>query len=385
MIPYGRQCISRDDIDAVNKVLQSDWLTQGPVVPRFEEAVTRYVGAEYGVAVNSATSALHVACLALELGPSDILWTSCNTFVASANCAVYCGADVDFIDIDPRTYNIRIDALKNKLEVANSTNSLPKIIVTVHFAGQSCEMKAIKSLSDKYGFSVIEDASHAIGARYLGEPVGNCCYSDITVFSFHPVKIITTGEGGMAVTNSENHYERMLRLRSHGITRDSKYFAGRSTAKWYYQQIELGYNYRMTDIQAALGLSQMDRIDQFIASRRRLALRYNELLSKLDIILPWQHADCESAWHLYVIRVVSGQTNVDRGMVFDSLRLEGIGVQVHYIPVHTQPFYQKRGFRLGDYPECEHYYEEALSLPIFPALTNAEQDKIVIKLYKILS
>ena len=384
MIPYGRQSISDADIAAVEAVLKSDWLTQGATVPRFEQTVSEYTGANYATAVNSGTSALHIACLALRLGPGDRLWTSPNSFAASANCALYCGAGVDFVDIDPRTYNMSVDALRQKLADAERTGTLPKIVVPVHFAGQSCDMRQIKDLSERYGFHTIEDASHAIGGRYLGERVGNCSYSDITVFSFHPVKIVTTGEGGMAVTIDLELHERMQRLRSHGITHESDLMDRESHGPWYYQQIELGFNYRMTDIQAALGASQMQRVDTFVTNRRRLAARYDELLSKLPIVRPWQCLDAESAWHLYVIRLCLDRVTNGRRAVFEALRTAGIGVQVHYIPVHTHPHYRQLGFSLGDFPECERYYAEAITLPLYATLTEREQDEVMDALVSAL-
>jgi UDP-4-amino-4,6-dideoxy-N-acetyl-beta-L-altrosamine transaminase len=372
VIPYGRHEISEDDVAAVVAALRSDWLTQGPMVPRFEQAVAEYCRARHAVAVNSATSALHLACLALELGPGDRLWTSPNTFVASANCARYCGAGVDFVDIDPETGNMSVAALSEKLKRAERNGQLPKIVVPVHFAGQPCEMQAIQDLGRRYGFRIVEDASHAIGANYRGEPVGNCRCSDITVFSFHPVKIITTGEGGMALTNEEGLAAKMRRLRSHGITREAAEMANAPHGPWYYEQIELGYNYRMTDLQAALGLSQLARLDQFVARRRTLAQRYDRLLADLPLFRPLSSP--ESAWHLYVIRL---HDPVRRRAVFERLRASGIGVQVHYIPVHLQPYYQALGFKPGDFPQAEAYYSGAISLPLYPGLSEAAQDQVV--------
>jgi UDP-4-amino-4,6-dideoxy-N-acetyl-beta-L-altrosamine transaminase len=384
MIPYGRQNISQPDIDAVVAVLRSDWLTQGPAIERFEQAVTDYCGAAQAVAVNSATSALHLACLALGLGPGDRLWTSPNTFVASANCALYCGARVDFVDIDPRTYNLSVDALRDKLERAERAGRLPKVVIPVHFAGQPCDMAAIHALAREYGFRVIEDASHAIGGRYLGEPVGNGRYSDITVFSFHPVKIITTGEGGMALTQDPELAETMRRLRTHGITRDPARMVGEVQGPWYYQQIELGFNYRMTDIQAALGYSQLQRLEEFVARRHELADRYDALLAGLPVITPWRDPEAWSAFHLYVIRLDERRMGQSRRAVFEALRQKGIGVNVHYIPVHTQPYYRALGFAEGDDPEAERYYREAISLPLYPTLTEAEQDQAVSALRETL-
>jgi UDP-4-amino-4,6-dideoxy-N-acetyl-beta-L-altrosamine transaminase len=382
MIPYGRQDISQADIDAVVEVLQSDFLTQGPKVPAFEDAVASYCGARYAVAVNSATSALHLACLALGLGPGDRLWTTPVTFVASANCGLYCGASVDFVDIDPRTYNLSPEALEAKLKVAEKDGALPKVVVAVHLCGQPCDMKAISKLAEQYGFRVIEDASHAIGGRYDGEPIGSGRYSDITIFSFHPVKIITAAEGGMAVTNDAALAGKMQLLRSHGITRDPKLMTHEPDGPWYYQQVELGFNYRMTELQAALGLSQMTRLDDFVARRHELAGRYDELLSTLPVCTPWQHPDSYSGLHLYVIRVAGGPARHRR--VFELLREQGIGVNLHYIPVHTQPYYQVMGFADGDYPQAMAYYAEAISLPMFPGLSRQDQDAVVATLAKAL-
>lgn len=384
-IPYGRQDISQTDIDAVTEVLRSDFLTQGPAIPRFETALATYCGARHALAMNSATSALHVACMALGLGQGYRLWTSPNTFVASANCALYCGAEVDFVDIDPRTYNLSVPALAAKLEQAKAENRLPKIVVPVHFAGQSCDMREIHALAQRYGFRIIEDASHAVGGRYLDQPVGNCRYSDITIFSFHPVKIITTAEGGMALTNDPALAARMERLRSHGITRDAAFMDGDSDGPWYYQQIELGYNYRMTDIQAALGCAQFARLDAYVMRRHALARRYDALLDDLPVVTPWQSPDAHSALHLYPIRVDARRTGKRRREVFEGLRTAGIGVNVHYIPVHTQPHYQRLGFACGDFPESERYYAEAISLPMFPTLTEAQQDDVVAALRALLS
>lgn len=378
MIPYGRQDISQADIDAVVDVLRSDFLTQGPMVPRFEQAVASHVGARHALAVNSATSALHIACLALDLGPGDWLWTSPVTFVASANCGLYCGARVDFVDIDPKTFNLCPEALARKLEQAEREGRLPKIVVPVHLCGQPCDMAAIHALATRYGFKVIEDASHAIGGRYRDEFIGNCRYSDITVFSFHPVKIITTAEGGMALTNDDELARRMALLRSHGITRDPAQMTREPDGPWYYQQIDLGLNYRMTELQAALGVSQMTRLDTFVARRHALARRYDSLLAGLPLSTPWQHPDSYSGLHLYVIRLdlprLDGRTHRE---VFEALRAAGIGVNLHYIPVHTQPYYQGLGFRVGDFPESERYYKEAISLPMYQGLTEADQDTVI--------
>lgn len=380
MIPYGRQNIDQADIDAVTDVLKSDWLTQGPAVPKFENVVANYCGVQHAVAVNSATSALHLACLSLGLGDGDSIWTSPITFVASANCGRYCGADVDFVDICPRTYNMSIDALKEKLESADRDGRLPKIVVPVHFAGQSCDMKSLRKLADIYGFFVIEDASHAIGGHYDGGPIGDCRYSDITVFSFHPVKIITTGEGGLALTKNEVLADKMRQLRSHGITRDFKQITGNDEGSWYYEQRDLGYNYRLTDIQAALGVSQMQRLVGFVAQREQIASRYDDLLQDFPLTRPWQHPDTSSAWHLYVIRLHLDKVRKSRRDVFDAMKAEGIGVNVHYIPVHTQPYYRSLGFNVGMFPNAENYYREAITLPLYPGIDKEMQHTVVTKL-----
>ena len=375
MIPYARQSINQADIDAVVDVLRGDWLTQGPAVPQFEQALATYCGAAAAVAVSSGTSALHLACRALGFGPGDTLWTSPVTFVSSANCALFCGGDVDFVDIDERTYNLCPRALARKLDVAERAGKLPKIVVPVHFAGQSCDMAEIQTLAQRYGFRVIEDASHALGGNYRGLPVGSCQYADITVFSFHPVKSITTGEGGALVCKDRALADRAGMLRSHGITRDPSTLSDDSQGGWYYEQLELGFNYRMTDLQAALGLSQLNRLDSFVARRRQLARQYDERLQGLPLQKPWQHPGSESAYHLYPVRFDGGAET--RRQVFDSLACAGIRSQVHYIPVHLQPFYRERGFRRGDFPESERYYDGALSLPLFPRLSAGEQDKVV--------
>lgn len=380
MIPYGRQDISEADIQAVVDVLRSDFLTQGPVVLAFEQAVKRYCGPKYAVAVNSATSALHISCLALGVGPGDMVWTSPITFVASANCALYCGAKVDFVDIDPQTYNLSIDCLTSKLEKAECEGNLPKVVIPVHLAGQSCDMAAIHRLSQRYGFKIIEDASHAIGGRYRGEQIGNCRYSDITVFSFHPVKIITTGEGGMALTNDAEIANQLARLRSHGITRNQQEMTHAADGPWYYQQIDLGFNYRMTDIQAALGLSQMQRLDEFVAKRQLIAQRYNELLSDLWVKTPWQHPDSYSARHLYIVRLKRDEINFSQKDIFERMRSFGILVNLHYIPIYRQPFYEAMGFNRKEFPESEAYYAEAISLPIYPTLLEEQQTEVVSRM-----
>ena len=383
-IPYGRQDISDTDVATVVEVLKSDWITQGPAIERFEKAVAKYCGARYAVAVSSGTAALHIACLAAGLAAGDYLWTSPNTFVASANCAIYCGAQVDFVDIDPRTYNMSPERLAEKLGRAGATNRLPKVAVPVHFSGQPCAMQRIRELSAEYGFLLIEDASHAIGGDYRQSKVGSCTLSDMTVFSFHPVKIITTGEGGMVLTNREDLYEKLLRLRNHGITRDPMAMLTEPDGPWFYQQIDLGYNYRLTDLQAALGLSQLQRIDAFVARRRELAVRYNQALHDLPLTLPWQHPDSRSAYHLYVIRLNLQLLEKTRLEVFEALRQAGIGVNVHYIPVHTQPYYRRLGFERGDFPEAERYYDEAITLPLYYALSEDEQDYVIDNLKKVL-
>jgi len=377
MIPYGRQDITQADVDQVVEVLTSDFLTQGPMVPRFERSVAEHVGAAHALAVNSATSALHLACLALGLGPGDSLWTSPVTFVASANCGLYCGASVDFVDIDPRTYNLCPQALEHKLRQAEAEGRLPKVVVPVHLCGQPCDMAAIHSLSVRYGFRIIEDASHAIGGKYRGEFIGSCRYSDITVFSFHPVKIITTAEGGMALTNDAELAGRMALLRSHGITRDPVQMTHSADGPWYYQQIDLGFNYRMTELQAALGCSQMTRLDQYVARRHELAQRYDALLAELPLSTPWQHPDSYSGLHLYVIRLQTEHLARTHREVFEALRAADIGVNLHYIPVHTQPYYQAMGFRPNDYPRAIEYYCEAISLPMYQGLTEDQQDQVV--------
>ena len=377
MIPYGRQEITQADIDAVVGVLQSDFLTQGPQVPLFEKTVAEHVGARHALAVNSATSALHIACLALGLGPGDWLWTTPITFVASANCGLYCSAQVDFVDIDPRTYNLCPQALERKLVAAQAAGRQPKIVVAVHLCGQPCDMAAIHALGQRYGFKIIEDASHAIGGKYKGEFIGNGRYSDITVFSFHPVKIITTAEGGMAVTNDPQLAEKMALLRSHGITRDPRQMTHPADGPWYYQQIDLGFNYRMTELQAALGISQMQRLDQYVARRHELAIRYDNLLAALPVTRPWQHPDSYSGLHLYVIRLQLDQIGKSHLEIFESLRQQGIGVNLHYIPVHLQPYYQAMGFKRGDYPEAERYYAEAISLPMFQTMSLEQQDTVL--------
>lgn len=376
-IPYGRQDIQESDIDAVVEVLKSDFLTQGPTVPSFEGKIAQYCDVSHAIAVNSATSALHIACLALGLGPGDTLWTTPVTFVASANCALYCGAKVDFVDIDNDSYNLSPEALEMKLISAAEKGCLPKIVVAVHLTGHPCDLKAIHRLSQKYGFSVIEDASHAIGARYEGEPIGSCRYSDIAVFSFHPVKIITSAEGGMAVTNNSELATKMRLLRSHGITREPNLMTHEPEGPWYYQQIELGFNYRMTDVQAALGLSQMTRLDTYVETRQQLAARYDTKLKDLPLVLPIQQQNVISALHLYVIRLKIEEIEVSQQVVFKRMLDSGVGVNLHYIPVHLQPYYKRMGFRKGDFPVSESYYAEAMSIPIYPTMSMDEQDGVI--------
>ena len=383
MIPYGRQDINQDDIDAVIEVLRSDWLTQGPKVPEFEKDVANYCGAGHAVAVNSATSALHIACMALDLGPGDCLWTSPNTFVASANCARYCGANVDFVDIDSRTYNMSVENLAAKLQQAAKNGRLPKIVIPVHFAGQPCDMPAIHALSQQYGFKIIEDASHAIGASYANIKVGSCTYSDITVFSFHPVKIITTGEGGMALTNNDELASRMRRLRSHGITSDRALMHARPENEiWNYQQVAIGFNYRMTDIQAALGLSQLSRLDDHVARRHEIAKRYDAELTQLPITTPWQSPQIHSSYHLYPIRINEAKAKESQRQLYDALWKSGVAVNLHYIPVHRQPYYENLGFKAGDFPEAEQFHREVISLPMYPALTDDHYDLVVSALQR---
>jgi len=377
MIPYGRQDISEQDIQAVVDVLRSEFLTQGPAVPAFEKAVAKYCGVQYGIAVNSATSALHIACLALGVTEGDCVWTSPISFVASSNCALYCGASVDFVDIDPLTYNMSVDVLAAKLEIAKKEGKLPKVVIPVHLSGQSCDMRSIHALGEKYGFKIIEDASHAIGGKYLREPVGNCKYSDITIFSFHPVKIITTGEGGMALTNNLVLANKMTKFRSHGITRVPEEMTCTPHGPWYYQQLDLGFNYRMTDIQAALGLSQMNRINEFVSKRHEIAKNYNELLADCSFTLPFQHPDSYSAYHLYIIRLKTKETKFSHREIFDRLRSHGILVNLHYIPIYLHPYYQKMGFDTKDFPESEAYYSTAISIPMYASLTTADQQIVV--------
>ena len=384
MIYYGKQNINEEDIQSVIDVLKSDFLTQGPAIEKFEKTVAEYCGAKYAVAVTNATSALHIACKAAGLGHGDVLWTSPITFTASANCGRYCGADVDFVDIDDKTYNISVDVLEEKLKQAKKDGKLPKVVVPVHLAGQSCEMERIHALSKEYGFTVLEDASHATGADYKDTKVGSCKYSDMTVFSFHPVKIVTTGEGGMVLTNSKDLYEKLCLYRSHGITRDTKLMTHEADGPWYYQQIELGYNYRMTDIQAALGTSQMQRLDEFVSRRRYLAARYNELLKGLPLRTPYQHPDTKPSWHIYVVRVDFDKVKKTKKQIFAEMKERGIVLNLHYIPVHTQPYYEKLGHKPEECPVSLQYYKEAFTLPLYYSLTDEQQDEIVRALEFVL-
>lgn len=378
MIYYGKQNIDQKDIQAVVDVLDSDFLTQGPAIEQFERKVAAYCGAKYAVAVTNATSALHIACKAAGLGHGDVLWTSPITFTASANCGRYCGATVDFVDIDNDTYNMSVAALEAKLKVLKETGGkIPKVVVPVHLAGQSCDMERIFKLSHDYGFTVLEDASHAIGADYKDTKVGSCKYSDMTVFSFHPVKIITTGEGGMVLTNTEELYKKLVLYRSHGITRDAELMTHEADGPWYYQQIDLGYNYRMTDIQAALGCSQMDRLNEFVARRRYLVDRYNEKLKGLPIKIPYVINDANPSWHLYIARVDFSKLSITKTELFSNMKKKGVMLNLHYIPVHTQPYYEQLGFKKGDFPVSESYYEEAFTLPLYYNLTEEQQDEVI--------
>ena len=385
MIYYGRQDINEADIQAVEAVLRSDFLTQGPAIERFEQRVAQYCGVKYAVAVCNATSALHIACLAAGLGKGDLLWTSPITFVASANCARYCGADVDFVDIDENTYNMSASALEQKLQEAKRQGRLPKIVVPVHMAGQSCDMRAIKKLSEEYGFTLLEDASHCVGADYADTKVGSCAYSDMAVLSFHPVKIITTGEGGMVLTNDAALYEQLCLYRSHGITRDPKHMTKESDGDWYYQQVALGFNYRMTDIQAALGASQMDRLDEFVARRRFLAARYDVLLRDRPLRTPFVLDGAQPSWHLYIVRIDFDRVHKTKQQIFTEMRARGIALNLHYIPVHTQPYYEALGFHAEDCPAAMAYYHEALTLPLYPCMTDAEQEMAARALREVLT
>ena len=384
MIPYGKQNINQDDIDSVVDILKSNYLTQGPKVPLFEKKISEYCNSKFAVAVNSATSALHIACLALGLKKGDKLWTSPNSFVASANCGLYCGAKIDFVDINPLTYNLCPIELEKKLIKAKKQSKLPKILIPVHFAGQSCDMKKIYSLSKDYGFKIIEDASHAIGGRYLKKPIGGCQFSDITIFSFHPVKIITTAEGGIATTNDKKLLNQMQLFRTHGITKNPKYMTKNSEGNWYYQQINLGFNYRMNELQAALGISQMNRLDEFVKNKHILKERYDRFLSVLPIMKPHYSSNIYSALHLYPIQIDRNKSNFSRKKLFNELRKKGIGVNIHYIPIHTQPYFLNMGFKHGDFPIAESYYQNSISLPLFSQMSFNEQDKVINTLTNIL-
>lgn len=382
MIYYGHQHITKEDKKAVQRVLDSDWLTQGPDIEEFESRMAAYCGVKYAVAVTSATAALHIACLAAGLTKGDVLWTSPITFTASANCGRYCGADVDFVDIDDATYNMSVSELEKKLE---HTDKIPKVVVPVHLAGQSCDMEKIHQLAQKYGFIVLEDASHATGAEYQNQKVGCCQYSDMAVFSFHPVKIITTGEGGMVLTNRKDLYEKLTLYRSHGITRDAKRMTHEADGPWYYQQVNLGFNYRMTDLQAALGCTQLDNLDKFVKKRRYLANRYHELLKNLPVRTPACLPTANPSWHIYVIRLNLSQIKISKKELFERMKERGIMLNLHYIPVHTQPYYQELGFKEGDFPVSEQYYKEAVTLPLFYDLTEEQQDEIVAALKDVLA
>jgi len=384
VIPYGKQDIRQEDIDAVVEVLKSDFITQGPQIPKFEKAIAEKVLAKHAIAVNSATSALHIACLALDLNQGDYLWTTPLTFVASANCGRYCGAIVDFVDIDPRTFNICPSELSKKLLKAKQNKCLPKILIVTHLCGQPCNMERINSIAKEYSIRIIEDASHAIGGRYKDDYIGNCKYSDITVFSFHPVKIITTAEGGIAMTNSDLLASKMNLYRSHGITRDPELMSKDMDGPWYYQQIALGFNYRITDLQAALGYSQLSRLDEYVEKRHLLADRYDNLLKELPIRTPWRHEDSYSAFHLYVIRIDLNNTIHSRKEIFEELRGMDVGVNLHYIPVHLHPYYAEMGFQYGDFPEAESYYSDAISIPIYPTLTEEDQNHVIKSIKKAL-
>lgn len=386
MINYGRQSINQDDIDSVIEILQSDYLTQGPAVPKFENLVADFCGSNYAVATNSATSSLHIACMALDLGPGDFLWTSPNTFVASSNAALYCGAMVDFVDIDKDTYVMSPTALEEKLISAKKNKTLPKVVMPVHLCGQSAQMKEIYELSLEYKFKIIEDASHAIGGKYKGNYVGSCEYSDIAVFSFHPVKIITTGEGGMSLTNNVELFERMQKHRSHGITSNPSYMHTRpSNEIWNYQQVSIGHNYRMTDISAALGVSQLKRIKSFISRRTEIAKIYDDAFLNTDLITPYQHPDSNSSYHLYPIRVTNNSKKFNQQAIYSKLMEYGIIVNLHYIPVYLQPYYYDLGFRRGHCPEAEKYFTEAISIPIYPDLSSSNQEMVIKYILDIIN
>lgn len=381
MIPYGKHLVDEADVQSVVDVLRNQFLTQGTVVPRFEQALCDYTGARHAVAVNSATSGLHIACLAAGVSSGDVVWTVPNSFVASANCARFCGAEVDFVDIDPLTRNLAISELKSKLAEAQKNNRLPKALIVVHFAGLSCDMQQIQQLTQPFNIALIEDAAHALGGDYLGRKIGCCQFSDMTVLSFHPVKSITSAEGGAVLTNDAEMASKLTLFAKHGTTRDPNMMQGVNEGPWYYQQIELGYNYRLSDLHAALGLSQLQKLDEFIAKRRFLALRYKEKLKDLPLVLPCEESYQTSAWHLYMIEL----TKHNRLSTYQDLHDKGIGVNVHYIPIHLQPYYQHLGFQQGDFPNAEHYYNHALTLPLFPSMTETEQDSVIETLQEVLS
>ena len=379
-IPYGKQFIDDDDIAAVVATLKSGWITQGPAIDQFEMAMAAFCGAKYAVVVCNATAALHIGALALGLKPGDRLWTTPNTFVASANCGLYCGATVDFVDIDSRTYNMSVSALQAKLETASQDGTLPNILVPVDFSGQSCEMAEIRALAASHGIRVMEDASHAVGGEYRGQKIGGGQHADLTIFSFHPVKIMTTGEGGMLLTNDDDLYQQLIRLRSHGITRDPRFTQNPPDGPWSYEQVDLGFNYRITDLQAALGASQLNKLPAFLRRRRELAARYDKNLATLPLTRPWQHPDTLSSWHLYIIQIDPAK----RLAVYEELKAAGIFAQIHYIPVHTQPWYRGLGFKPGDFPAAEACYAGALSLPMYYGLSDADQDRVIATLQTAL-
>lgn len=381
IIPYGKHVVDEADIESVVDVLKNRFLTQGQTVPEFELALCNYTGAKFATAVNSATSGLHVACLALGVGPGDIVWTAPNSFVASANCARYCGADVDFVDIDSNTRNMCVPSLESKLVKAKGDNCLPKAIVVVHFSGLSCDMKAIASLAKKYGVAIIEDAAHALGGEYLGSKIGSCDYSDVCVLSFHPVKSITTAEGGAVLTNNEELHKKNILFAKHGVTRDPEQMIGSTEGPWFYQQVELGFNYRLSDLHAALGLSQLSKLDTFIAARVKLAQRYQSKLARLPLTLPSSDSESQSAWHIYMIELKTH----DRSAIYHALQERGIGVNVHYIPIHYHPYYQKLGFARGDFPTSERFYQCAITLPLFPSMTVQQQDRVIDALHEVLA
>ncbi len=380
MIPYGKHLVDDDDIDAVVDVLRNQFLTQGTVVPQFEQALCEYTGAKHCVAVNSATSGLHVACLAAGVVAGDLVWTVPNSFVASANCALYCGASIDFVDIDPLTRNIDISALAIKLQHAANQNRLPKVLIVVHFSGLSCDMQSIRNLTQMYSIVLIEDAAHGLGGSYQQSKIGSCAYSDMAVLSFHPVKSITSAEGGAVLTNQSQFHEKFKLFAKHGVTKDPSQYQGENHGPWYYQQLELGYNYRLSDMQAALGLSQLKKLDTFIQKRSEIAKLYDKQLANLPLKLPCVDPQSQSAWHLYMVEL----TQHDRQDVYQQLHDKGVGVNVHYIPIHLHPFYQQLGFKQGDFPLSEHFYQNALTLPLFPSLTDGEQTKVIEALYEVL-